>query len=131
MRGYLKYYPLYNVQCNLLTLWLLPIPLSNRVAYSLDSSHHSTLLSVFTTPPQSEKPLGVIPLADLTVLELDNSECELPVGRRKTSRSRTNRILLITMTGMRVVLEATTGDERNLWVTDLKVAVASQQISSP
>ena len=48
----------------------------------------------------------------------------------RNGRSKLNRILLITATGDRVVLEATTAEERSTWIGEIRVAVSSLDISS-
>ena len=93
---------------------------------------------------QSKKHRGTIPLSGLTVYELDNEIREPPVetdesvseGQRtrqssRNSRNKINRFLLITATGERVVLEATSAEERSTWIGELRVAVASLDVRSP
>ena len=90
---------------------------------------------------QDKKHRGAIPLCGLTVYELDNEireptgEENESVGSRRqssktSSRNKLNRILLITATGDRIVLEALSGEERSSWVGEIRVAVSSLEISA-
>lgn len=83
---------------------------------------------------QSQKPQGAIPLTNLTVVELDNEEPDTAdTDRRATRKSRAssklNRIVLITAAGRKYVLEAPSIEERDAWVSELQIAVASQRIT--
>ncbi len=78
---------------------------------------------------QSKKHLGAIPLNGLTVLEMDDRDWKDPRQDRCT-QSTASRLLLITATGMRTVLEAVTIEERDSWVTHLRVAAASLEVPS-
>ena len=86
---------------------------------------------------QDKKYRGAIPLRGLTVYELDN-EIESPTDINETSdiskrskkpRDKENRILLITASGERIVLEAITAEERNAWIGEIRVAVSSLEIN--
>ena len=93
---------------------------------------------------QSRKPQGGIPLQDLTVLELDDEKTDQPYqwgdspptsaatpSRRRTQVvSKNNRFLLITAVGTRYVLGAASSEERQSWVSELKVASTSLSVGS-
>ena len=91
---------------------------------------------------QSKKHRGAIPLCGLTIYELDNEIREPETDQQlvseggskrqsaRNSRNKVNRILLITATGERVVVEATSAEERSAWIGELRVAVASLDITS-
>ena len=106
-----------------------------------------TLLSLFHTHThthihgsldlQDSKPLGTIPLKNLTVTALDDSPMLPPnsvndtlpgrtgcvsVKTRKSSVPRVNRILLITANGVRYELQAVNPDDREMWISQLKIA---------
>ena len=86
-------------------------------------------------PSQIEKPLGGIPLEGLTIMELDNEieqDHSKPTNksfhRRRAHTIKANRMLLITPTGVRFVLEAADAEERDSWLSQLKIT--SQLLSS-
>ncbi|CAI8020424.1 Pleckstrin [Geodia barretti] len=91
---------------------------------------------------KSKKHRGAIPLCGLTIYELDNEIREPETDQQlvseggskrqsaRNSRNKVNRILLITATGERVVVEATSAEERSAWIGELRVAVASLDITS-
>ena len=91
---------------------------------------------------QGKKHRGCIPLSGLTVVELDDetggistqTDVEQADGLRRKStrntRNKVNRILLITATGERIVLEAPTAEERSMWTDEIKLAVASLEINN-
>lgn len=97
---------------------------------------------LYTTPinsvyTQDKKYRGAIPLSGLTIYELDN-EIESPTDinepsdiskKSKKPRDKENRILLITASGERIVLEAITAEERNAWIGEIRVAVSSLEIN--
>jgi hypothetical protein len=91
---------------------------------------------------KGKKHRGCIPLSGLTVVELDDetggistqTDVEQADGLRRKStrntRNKVNRILLITATGERIVLEAPTAEERSMWTDEIKLAVASLEINN-
>ena len=79
---------------------------------------------------KSKKALGAIPLAGLSVLELDDRRKD-SIDAAKPARVKVNRILLTTSVGARHVLEAVTPEERDSWVTHLKLVAASLQAQIP
>ena len=104
--------------------------------------HLSSLSFSLSLSPQDSKPLGSIPLKDLTVTSLDDTGSPtqlttptsgadtLPVGsgcipvksRQRTNKPKVNRFLLITANGMRYELQAANADEREAWLSQLKIA---------
>jgi hypothetical protein len=95
-------------------------------------------LLYFYRGSKSKNHRGAIPLCGLTVYELDNEIREpesddhiSESGRRqlaRNSRNKMNRLLLITATGHRVVLEAMNAEERSAWIGELRVAAASLEV---
>lgn len=84
---------------------------------------------------QSKKHRGSIPLCGLTVYELDDETSEIAdiessLNSKSKSKDKVNRILLITATGERVILEASTAEERNTWIGEIRVAVSSLEVNS-
>ncbi|CAI8020425.1 Pleckstrin, partial [Geodia barretti] len=101
-----------------------------------------SLYLYFYRGSKSKKHRGAIPLCGLTIYELDNEIREPETDQQlvseggskrqsaRNSRNKVNRILLITATGERVVVEATSAEERSAWIGELRVAVASLDITS-
>ena len=76
---------------------------------------------------QIEKPLGGIPLEGLSIMEQDNeTDKDLNQSTSKSfykrSRTKANRIVLITPSGGRYCLEAIDAEERDSWVSQLRIA---------
>ncbi len=75
--------------------------------------------------------MGAIPLTGLTILELDDKDRkDSVIGKAASTVAKVNRLLLITATGAKTALEAVTIEERDSWVTHLRVAVASLEVPS-
>ena len=91
---------------------------------------------------QSKKHRGCVPLSGLTVYELDDEASEISTqtdvevadgSRRKSQRNthrKVNRILLITATGERIVLEAPAAEERSMWTDEIRLAVLSLEANN-
>ena len=114
---------------------------------SLSRSHslsHSLSLSLSLSPSsssQDSKPLGSIRLKDLTVTALDDTSSPtlpapptsgsdtlpagsgcIPVKSRQRNKPKVNRFLLITANGVRHELQAANAEEREVWLSQLKIA---------
>ena len=86
------------------------------------------MLTTIVIASQIEKPLGGIPLEGLSIMEQDNEKDDKDINQstrrsfHKHSRTKANRIVLITPSGGRYCLEAIDAEERDLWVSQLRIA---------